>query len=86
MGTVGRKVNPLESVHGLTSGQVRAWLEESCGGQGLAVLVSDPGVLSRVGVLLSGVRRKASSPGARRSQPPRDSHPVDIEAIPSRTF
>lgn len=72
LGAVGRcAVNPLERLHGLTAEQVRQWLEASCAAQGVPVVVTDAGVLSRVGVLVSGRRRKPQA-GATRSQSPRD--------------
>jgi hypothetical protein len=33
---------------------LRAWLEASCAAQGVSVLVSDPGTVAQVGVLLGG--------------------------------
>lgn len=44
--------------HGLTLDQVREWVEASCTAQGVPVLVSDPGVVARVGVLLGAPGRK----------------------------
>ena len=66
---------------------LRAWVAASCAAQGIEVLVSDPGVLARVGVLL-GRRDAAGQPppggdrGARRSQSPggRDSTRVQSAA------
>jgi len=50
--------------YGLTLDQVRAWVEATCTAQGVPVLVSDPAVVSRVGVLL-GSERRAPPAGAR---------------------
>lgn len=44
--------------YGLTLDQVRAWVEQTCAAQGVPVVVSDPAVVSRVGVLLGPGRRK----------------------------
>lgn len=54
---------------------VRAWLEASCAAQGVPVLVSDPGVISQVGVLVRGApmgagSREGAEPMGARSQAP----------------
>lgn len=60
---MGRAVNtPRE--YGMTLDQVREWVEDSCAAQGVPVLVSDPAVVARVGVLL-GAERRAPLAGAR---------------------
>ena len=69
------------TAHGLTSAQVRQWVDSTCAAQGVPVLVTDLGVLARVGVLIGGTRGKP--PGARdRLQPPLGSNPVRVQAVP----
>lgn len=47
---------------------VRAWLEASCAAQGVPVVVSDPGVIANVAVLLGG-RGSARRPPAGGAAP-----------------
>lgn len=58
---------------GFTTDQVRAWVERTCQAQGFTVPITDPAVLSRVGVLLGVPRRQASAgrgaPTAATSEP-----------------
>ncbi len=71
------------TAHGLTPAQVRQWLVASCAAQGVPVVVTDLGVLSRVGVLIGGTRGKP--PGARdRLQPPLGNNPVRVQSVPTR--
>lgn len=66
--------------HGLTPAEVSQWVERSCAAQGVPVLVTDPGVLARVGVLIGGTRGKPS--GARdRLQPPLGNNPVGVQSV-----
>lgn len=63
---------------------VRAWLVASCALQGVPVAITDIGVVSRVGVLLSG-RGVAGLPRSgdrnpRRSQLPAGNDPVVVDA------
>ena len=68
--------------HGLTPAQVRQWVDSTCATQGVPVLVTDLGVLARVGVLIGGKRRKP--PGGRdRLQPPLGSNPVGVQPVPA---
>jgi len=53
-------VNAALPRYGLTPAQLLAWVRDSCVSQGVPVVVSDPGVLSQVGVLLGAPRRKPS--------------------------
>lgn len=46
--------------HGLTPDQLREWVEASCTAQGVPVHVTEPSVVSQVGVLLGAPRRKPS--------------------------
>lgn len=65
--------------------RVHAWLAASCAAQGVAVVVSDPLVLARVAVLVSGsagaARRRASAEAgpALCSQPPDGLDPLDVQ-------
>lgn len=43
---------------GFTVEQVRQWVAETCAAQGLPVLVTSPGVVAQVGVLMGAQRRK----------------------------
>lgn len=67
---------------------LRAWVAASCAAQGVEVLVSDPGVVARVGVLL-GRREAARKPppggahGSRQSQSPGGQNPARIEGSTS---
>lgn len=67
---------------------LRAWLEASCRVQGVPLLVTDVGVVSRIGVLLRG-RDAAGQPrsggrSARASHPPGGNNPVRVDlASPS---
>lgn len=62
---------------------VRVWLEASCALQGVSVIVSDPGVVAQVGILL-GVRDAAGRPpgggdrSVRTSQAPGGPDPARI--------
>jgi hypothetical protein len=57
---VGCAVNAALPRHGLTPAQLLAWVTDSCRAQGVPVLVTDPTVVERVGVLLGAQRRKPS--------------------------
>lgn len=46
--------------YGLTPAQLLAWVTDSCRAQGVPVIVTDPTVVERVGVLLGAQRRKPS--------------------------
>jgi hypothetical protein len=68
---------------------LRAWVEDSCAAQGVQVVVTDPGLIAQVGVLLRG-RGAAGQPpdgGARStrpSQPPSGKNPARVHlASPS---
>ncbi len=67
---------------------VRAWLELSCARQGVPVVVTDPGVVAVVGVLMGG-RDAAREPpaggarGTRRSQPPSGDYPARVQLPPT---
>ncbi len=67
---------------------LRAWVSASCAAQGVEFLVSDPGVVARVGVLLGG-REAARKPpaggaqGSRQSQSPGGQDSVRIEGSAS---
>lgn len=67
---------------------LRAWVVASCAAQGVEVLVSDPGVVARVGVLLGG-REAARKPptggahGSRQSQSPGGQDSARIEGSAS---
>lgn len=67
---------------------LRAWVAASCEAQGLEVLVSDPGVVARVGVLLGG-REAARRPpaggehGFRQSQSPGGQNSARVESSAS---
>ena len=61
---------------------LRAWLAASCAAQGIPMLVTDPGVISNIGVLLRG-RDAAGGPRsgdrrARRSAAPSGNDPVRV--------
>lgn len=63
---------------------LRAWVESSCRAQGVPILVADSGVVSDVGVLLTGSRRGGETPAgvaARRvaSQSPGRDDSVRVE-------
>lgn len=68
----------------LSPEQVAAWVRSSCDAQGVEVKVTDPVVLTRVGVLMGeGPRvrtpaKRRRNPGL-RSQPPHGPHPVGVE-------
>ena len=70
------------TAHGLTPAQVRQWVDSTCAAQGVPVMVTDLGVLARVGVLIGGTRRKPSG-GRDRLQPPLGSNPVRVQSGPS---
>jgi hypothetical protein len=57
---VGGAVNAAVPRYGLTPAQLLAWVSDSCRAQGLPVVVTDPTVVARVGVLLGATRRKPS--------------------------
>ena len=66
---------------GVKPAQVRQWVESTCAAQGVPVVVTDRGVLARVGVLIGGTRGKP--PGARdRLQPPLGINPVRVQTVP----
>lgn len=70
------------TAHGFTTAQVSAWVDSTCAAQGVPVVVTDLGVLARVGVLIGGTRRKP--PGGRdRLQPPLGSDPFRVETCPA---
>jgi hypothetical protein len=59
----------------LDAAAIRAWLEQSCAHQGVAVVVTDPAVVARVGVLLGGgaaarTPAERASTARRRLEPP----------------
>lgn len=57
---VGLAVNAALPRYGLTPAQLLAWVADSCTAQGVPLVVSDPGVVARVGVLMGAPRRKPS--------------------------
>ena len=69
---------------------LRAWLETSCAMQGVPVVVTDAGVVARLGVLLRG-RDAAGEPpaggarSARASQSPSGNDPVRVDLAASST-
>lgn len=71
-------------VGALTEEQIRVWTATSCAEQGLPVAITDPVVVDRVAVLLTGRARRngrARPPaGDDRSQAPHGLDPVDVEA------
>ncbi len=71
------------TAHGLTPAQVRQWVDSSCAAQGVPVVVTDLGVLTRVGVLLGGGRGQAAARPPRRLQPPPGSNPVRVQTVPA---
>ena len=67
---------------------MRAWLEESCTLQGMAVVITDAGVVAQVGVLLrgrddAGPRRQAGSAAPGSSAAPRGHDSERVERSPS---
>jgi len=69
------------TAHGLTPAQVRKWVDSSCTAQGVPVVVTDLGVLARVGVLF-GESRGAPLGRRDRLQPPLGSNPVRVQTVP----
>jgi hypothetical protein len=73
---------------GIDSEVMRVWLEESCALQGIALVITDAGVVARVGVLLrgrdaAGTRRQAgtAAPGASVTPAGDDSERVERPAL-----
>lgn len=72
---------------GLPADDLAAWVAESCAVQGVPVKVTDPTVLRRVGVLLSGAaegsraqaRSAAPRDSAARSEAPHDVHAGSVK-------
>lgn len=67
---------------------MRAWLEESCTLQGVAVVITDAGVVAQVGVLLrgrdaAGPRRQAGTAAPGGSEAPRGHDSERVECSPS---
>jgi hypothetical protein len=67
---------------------MRAWLDASCAAQGIAVVVTDSGVVAQVGTLLKGsdaaAGRVATAAASRPSAAPRGHDPERVErASPS---
>jgi hypothetical protein len=72
---------------GVSEQQVRAWVERSCAEQQIAVAVTDPATLSRIGALLGGTGGAAPAgapPPAPDLQPPDRLHAVRIEPSGTR--
>lgn len=73
----------------LETAEVRRWLEQSCARQGVPVLVTDPAVVARVGVLLGGggaarTPAERASTARRRSESPNGDDPGRVESPDSR--
>ena len=67
---------------------MRAWLEESCTHQGVAVIITDARVVTQVGVLLrgrdaAGPRRQAGTAAPGASVAPRGDDSERVERSPS---
>ena len=70
----------------LTGDDLRAWVEASCSAQGVPVKVTDPMVVARVGVLLTGKgpgrpQAKRGGDGPSRSQLPDGVHSGGVEPV-----
>jgi hypothetical protein len=73
----------------ITPEAVRAWVEASCAAQGLAVAVTDLGVVADVAVLLGAASRPqaAGAPSRRpqQSDTPDRTEPARVEAVEAAT-